>query len=209
MAAEDEDKKIENQEEENQEDQVPEVKFTEIRKDFIDGLNDGNIKYIDLQEQVSVQKIDGQTMDYWEDFFKINIGESPNSTEVYASLSKLNSLISFANSKESKAELAEIVAKRELDHARAKRFIALKELKSKKRITDKYIESRLDSDLHVVEFKFRLAEYVKNFWHKKNMQLISTRKILESISFSMASERKIFNNPSAAFDDANFLDDSS
>lgn len=163
-----------------------------IRKQFFSQLKTSKNSLDALLHSATQIKIMGKTLDEWKQFFHVKIPPNPALDDVYACLAKTNSLIAYVNHQLGVAELARDTVKREVNDTHAKRFIRLKAKKPGARaLSNEHVNFQIESELTDEYNQLMFSEYTVSFWDNRRQQLISTRKILESILYGIGGEMRM------------------
>lgn len=173
---------------------VSTASFEDLRKEFFKRLQ-SSWKGIDkLLDGANNMLIHGKSLAYWQDYFAINIPQSPSMAELFDCMARTNGLITTVNHKLSTSQLTQNALDREVKSIKAKKFVAIKRgANGDKAPSNDMVAMQVDNEIETHLDQLMIAEYIVGFWENKRQALISTRKTLEAMMFGLSSEMKMKN----------------
>lgn len=185
-------------------DETAELELTleEVKEAYMEGLKSSWTSVVDLLSKADNMRISGKTLKEWHKQFNIQIPPNPSIEVTYELLSKTNAYITNSGFHLNSAQSVRDRLNAQLKAHKAKIFTSIKKAQ---KISNEQASLQTEVELEDLNNQVMLANYVVTFWENLGRSLISTRKMLEVINFSLNNELKSKNRFS---NNSNNLDES-
>lgn len=185
-------------------DETAELELTleEVKEAYMEGLKSSWTAVVDLLSKADNMRISGKTLKEWHKQFNIQIPPNPSIEVTYELLSKTNAYITNSGFHLNSAQSVRDRLNAQLKAHKAKIFTSIKKAQ---KISNEQASLQTEVELEDLNNQVMLANYVVTFWENLGRSLISTRKMLEVINFSLNNELKSKNRFS---NNSNNLDES-